>query len=202
MGLCESYVDADAQEQNKKNLEIGGILGLQDLEWLRSWHIEPISSLDKSKAIYAAYDSTNWLHKSCEELISIGKQYLVLVKHLESHYHISIPQDAVQHAVHRAGLDRHMLVYLERMLRSQFDSYNNFLARQESKYSARIAEASYNDSLSMKTISYLTMVFFPSRLSRQSSRQQSSTFSSGTRQQPAAGSSHRGGGCLFSAAVW
>jgi Mg2+ and Co2+ transporter CorA len=54
-----------------------------------------------------------------------------------------------------------MLLFLERMLRSQFDSYNNFLARKESKYSARIAEASYNDSLSMKTISYLTMVFFP-----------------------------------------
>ncbi|KAK0646924.1 hypothetical protein B0T16DRAFT_458801 [Cercophora newfieldiana] len=161
MGLCESYVDADAQEQNRKNLEIGGILGLQDLEWLRSWHIEPISSLDKSRAIYAAYDSTNWLNKSCEELISIGKQYLVLVKHLETCYHVSIPREEVQHAVHRAELHRHMLVYLERMLRSQFDSYNNFLARQESKYSAKIAESSYNDSLSMKTISSLTMVFFP-----------------------------------------
>ncbi|KAK4443842.1 hypothetical protein QBC34DRAFT_198741 [Podospora aff. communis PSN243] len=161
LGLCESYVDSDAQEQNRKNLEFGAMLGLQDLEWLKSWDIDPSTSLDKSKAIYAAYDSTNWLNKACEELISIGKQYLLLVQYLETHYHVIIPREEVQDALLRSELHRHMLVYLERMLRSQFDSYNNFLARQESKYSARIAEASYNDSLSMKTISYLTMVFFP-----------------------------------------
>jgi len=61
-----------------------------------------------------------------------------------------------------------MLQYIKRMVRSQFDSYNNLLAREESEHSAIISEASagiakasYRDSLSMKTISYLTMVFFP-----------------------------------------
>jgi len=161
MGLCESFVDTDAQEQNKKNLEIGGILGIQDLKWLKSWHIEPIDSLDKSKAIYAAYDSTNWLNKSCEELISIGKQYLALVECAKSRYNVTIPRQEVQDAVHRAELHTYMLQYLERMLRSQFDSYNNLLAREESKRSEMIAEASHEDSLSMKTISYLTMIFFP-----------------------------------------
>jgi hypothetical protein len=168
MGLCESYVDADAQEQNKKNIEVGALLGVQDLEWVKGWHLEPCSSVNKSQTIYAAYDSTNWLNKSCEELISIGKQYLILVKYLETRYHFTIPRDEVQNVVHRAELDAHMLRYLERMLRSQFDSYNNYLAREESKISARIsatsaniAKASYKDSQSMKTVSYLTMVFFP-----------------------------------------
>lgn len=169
MGVCEFYVDMEAQEQNKRSLEVGGILGVRD-DWLKGWHIEPCSSLDlnESKAIYAAYDSTNWLNKSCEELISIGKQYLSLIAHLERRYSVNLPQEEVQDLVHRAELHGHLLKYLERMLRSQFDSYSNLLAREESKHSAAISEtstniarASYEDSLSMKTISYLTMVFFP-----------------------------------------
>lgn len=168
MGLCETYVDADAQEQNKRNIEVGALLGVQDLEWVKSWHLKPCSSINTSEAIYAAYDSTNWLNKSCEDLISIGKRYLNLARYLKTQYHVPIPIDKVEDVVHRASLDTHMLRYLERMLRSQFDSYNNYLAREESKISTKISEtsgnialASYRDSQSIKTISYLTMVFFP-----------------------------------------
>ena len=169
MGICEFYVDMEAQEINKRSLEVGGILGVRD-DWLKGWHIEPCSSLDlnESKAIYAAYGSTNRLNKSCEELISIRKRYLSLIAHLERRCSVNLPREEVEDVVHRAELHGHILKYLERMLRSQFNSYSNLLAREESNHSAAISEtstniarASYEDSLSMKTISYLTMVFFP-----------------------------------------
>jgi len=168
MGMCERYVDMRVERQNTENLEVGGMLAVQATDWLKSWHIEVCRAPNKSQVIYAAYDMTNWLDKSCKELISIGKQYLTLAVHLEAQYRVIIPTEEVQDVVHRAELHSHMLQYIKRMVRSQFDSYNNLLAREESKHSAviseasaGIAEASYRDSLSMKTISYLTMVFFP-----------------------------------------
>jgi Mg2+ and Co2+ transporter CorA len=101
-------------------------------------------------------------------LINVGEQFLKLASQLEVSHHISIPKEEVQDVVHRAELHIHMLAYLERMLNSQFSYYSNLLVQEEfkstmiiSKSSKDIAAASQRDSLSMKTVSYLTMAFLP-----------------------------------------
>jgi len=51
MGICGSCVDIKAQELNRRNLEVGGMLGVRDLDWLKGWRIEPCSAPNKSRVI-------------------------------------------------------------------------------------------------------------------------------------------------------
>jgi len=81
---------------------------------------------------------------------------------------LSLAVREVQDVINRAEMDLHMLDHLEWVVSSHFESYNNLLAREESKHGAAIseasknvAEASWQDSRSMKTVSYLTMAFLP-----------------------------------------
>ncbi|KAH7153586.1 hypothetical protein EDB81DRAFT_791634 [Dactylonectria macrodidyma] len=166
---CEHYIDRDAQDCNKKMIEIGASLQVMDKGWTDGWGIHRANdSSDKSSTIYVTLDSVSWLKKNCCELIDIGQRYLDLAEDIRNTYHCDIPKDGVGDITHRAKLHCHMLVYLEAVLASQFNFHNNVLMQQQaqsalalSKSSKNIAAASQKDASSMKTISYLTLIFLP-----------------------------------------
>jgi hypothetical protein len=159
---CGRYVDEKAQHCNRVMLAMANSLEVADRNWLKSWNIKPTAdSVNKSTAIYRAIDATRWLKKNSQQLIEIGKRYLDLATDLRSLYHYTIPKDEVHDIVHRIELNHHMLVYVERMLESQFHFHNNLLAKEEARQTGKIAVAGQRDSLSMKTVSYLTMFFLP-----------------------------------------
>jgi len=162
MESCERYVDTKAQVYNTRMLGIGRSLRVLDDEWLESWNIKPSKSANRSSAIYGAYDSANWLNKNCLELIAIGREYLKFAEQLEaSGRNCSLPRDDVRDVVLRAELHAHMLAYILRMLDCQSSFYNNLLSSSNNRLSLNIAIANQRDSLSIKTVTYLTMVFLP-----------------------------------------
>ncbi|KAH7228647.1 hypothetical protein B0J15DRAFT_473276 [Fusarium solani] len=166
---CEQYIDRDAQDCNKKMIEIGASLRVMDKGWTDAWGINRTdNSSDMSSTIYVTLDSVSWLKKNCCELIDIGQRYLDLVEEIRNIYHCDLPKDGVGDITHRAKLHCHMLAYLEAMLASQFNFHSNVLMQQQaqsalalSKSSKNIAAASQRDASSMKTISYLTLIFLP-----------------------------------------
>ncbi|KAB5569961.1 hypothetical protein GE09DRAFT_1270680 [Coniochaeta sp. 2T2.1] len=169
---CERYVDTHAQERNRRMLAIARSLRVVDDAWLQSWNIKPSDYATNSSGIYGAYDSTNWLLKNCGELVEIGKAYLKLVDRVEATTTdkkvSSLPREDVQSVVHRAALHAELLGYVAKMLESQFGFYSNLLQQEQfsllmgiSRSSKNIAVAAQRDSISMKTVSYLTMVFLP-----------------------------------------
>jgi hypothetical protein len=140
-----------------------------DKQWANLWGFKPVDpSANLSSTIYNAMDSVAWLKKNCCELVDIGQDYLDFVNEVRDTYHHKIPKDGVHDVVHRAGHHRHLLAYLETMLAGQFNFHSNLLMQHEaqstmaiSKSSQNIAAASQKDALSMKTVSYLTLVFLP-----------------------------------------
>ena len=174
--ICERFIDLQTQEMNRRHLQVARRLGVSHDDWLGGWHIDPANEPDMSRFIYIAYDWTSWLIRSCRDLISIGEQFVKLADKIDTRYGsqqdmvmlLSLAVREVQDVINRAEMDLHMLDHLERVVSSHFESYNNLLAREESKHGAAIseasknvAEASWQDSRSMKTVSYLTMAFLP-----------------------------------------
>jgi hypothetical protein len=173
---CEQYVDRCAQDMNKIMLEVGVSLQVVDSGWTGSWGIQPLKeSINKSSTIYATMDSVSWLHKNCRELVDIGKQFLSCLDGIDKHESETddgrnwrLARYGARDILHRAELHRHMLSYLETMLASQFGLHGNLLAQHEAQSSLAISVSSKNiavagqkDAMSMKTVSYLTLVFLP-----------------------------------------
>ena len=166
---CRQYVDCDAQKENKRMIEIGISLQVMDKQWASGWGFKAVNpSANMSSTIYHAMNSVAWLKKNCCELIDIGQHYVDFANGVRGAYRQRIPKDGVHDVVLRAGHHRHMLAFLETMLASQFNFHSNLLMQHEaqstlaiSKASQNIAAASQKDALSMKTVSYLTLVFLP-----------------------------------------
>lgn len=101
-------------------------------------------------------------------LIEIGKQYLSAMEAVNKAFREQLPTDLVRAVVHRTQLHNHAFTYLEKHFRMLFTHQYNHLMQQDTEATIRLSNASRDiaiatqkDSMSMKTVAYLTFVFLP-----------------------------------------
>ncbi|KAM7196734.1 hypothetical protein V8F20_006927 [Naviculisporaceae sp. PSN 640] len=145
--LCGRHVDNKTQRYDIRMSAIANSLEIADKDWALSWGIKsPESTVNLSKDIYQALDDTRWQHKASQQLVEIGERCSEIISAATrsgtcSNAPLSLVCEEINDILHRIRLNHHMLLYIERMLQSQFQLHQNLLANQEAKATGRIAVA-------------------------------------------------------------
>lgn len=123
---------------------------------------------DENKVLYSLQKRISANSRGCGYITSICKHYVDFAGDLQDQFKYEIPIEDVEEVIRRLNVTDSFLLYLDKMVQTQFTVLYNKILREDAKVSIKIAETSKSiaeaarkDSLAMKTIAYLTLAFLP-----------------------------------------